>query len=541
MKNLLKNSLIILFITLVTNCNSQQLSELWHTCLSGSEWDQGNSIIENNQGFLVYGSTESHDGDIQGHHGLSDAWLIQVDSVGNLIWSTCYGGSKGEYGEEILKATDNEYYLTGLGGSENGDISYDPYPNSMDYWIVKVDSYGEIIWDRILGGTGIDWTRNAIVTNDEGILVLGLTTSNDGDISNYSGGWDLWMVKLNNNGQKQWDLSLGGIGGEEGASVKQTSDGGYIVVGDTDGRGGGNYDTTCNHHNIGFMDTWVVKLDSLRNIEWQQCYGGFYHEGGANILELEDGYIVLSSTMSNDGDVTGFHGTPGSGDSGSDIWVFKIDFAGNLIWQKCLGGSSNDNARNIFITSDGGFMVVGRTGSNDGDVVGYQGIGTGIYEDVWMVKLTADGELTWQYCYGGGGRELMYRGVIQKSDYNYVMTIGTDTDEWQCNGIMWPSLRIFELGDSTTTWINQYSFTWAIDVFPNPASNKIIFSYSLPNSIEVGELILYNSSGILIDKLKLENDYGDLQYKCSHLKPGVYFYSISCSNSHKTGKFVIVR
>ena len=125
-------------------------------------------------------------------------------------------------------------------------------------------------------------------------------------------------------------------------------------------------------------------LDSSRNIEWQQCYGGKYHDGCTNILEVEDGYIVLGNTNSNNGDVSGFHGVPGNQEYGDDIWVFKIDFEGSLIWQRCLGGKYNDFARNIFTTSDGGYMVVGYTGSDDGDVEGYHGIDTGIYDDVWL-------------------------------------------------------------------------------------------------------------------------------------------------------------
>jgi len=541
MENLMRNLCVFLFITSGISSNAQLVSEKWESCFGGTEWDQGNSVIKIDNGYLVYGNTESSDGDIQGHHGLSDAWLIKIDTLGNLLWTKCYGGSKGEYGEEILSTDNSDFYLTGAGGSEDGDISYDPYPNSMDYWVVKVDSIGEIIWDRILGGTGIDWTRNAIVTDDGGIITLGISTSDDGDISNYYGGWDLWMVKLNSQGQKQWDMSLGGSGSESGASVKQTSDGGYIVAGSTDGYGGGNYDTACNHHFVGFMDAWVVKLDSLRNIEWQQCYGGTYHDGSKNILELDNGYLLLASTMSNDGDVIGFHGVAGNQEYGNDIWVIKLDFEGNIIWQNCLGGLHGDFARNIFTTSDGGFMVVGSTSSDDGDVEGYNGIDTGIYDDVWLAKLDSLGNLTWQYCYGGGGFEEMYRGVVQKSDFNYVITLGTNTDEWQCGGMMWPDLRIVELHDSTVGIKETSSNLINVKVSPNPARENIVFSYDLPEINENGSLMIFKPNGILINKINLENNKDKIRYNCSHLEVGIYFYYISFSGSYKTGKFIIVK
>ena len=127
----------------------QIMQPKWESCFGGTDWDEGNSLIRNDIGYLILGSTESSDGDVIGHHGLSDSWLIQVDTIGNIMWSKSYGGTKGEYGEEILDAGNDQYYLTGIGGSENGDISFDPYPNSMDYWIVKIDSKGKNLYDDV--------------------------------------------------------------------------------------------------------------------------------------------------------------------------------------------------------------------------------------------------------------------------------------------------------------------------------------------------------------------------------------------------------
>jgi len=183
------------------------------------------------------------------------------------------------------------------------------------------------------GGSRTDELRDMKVTTDGGILLLAFTSSYDGDVTGYHGGYDLWLTKIASTGQKQWSKCLGGIGLKTGGSIIQTSDGGYMVVGDTDGRGGGNYDSTCNHHNpgSGWVDAWVVKLDSVGNIEWQQCYGGTYHDFGDNVIDLTDGYVILGSTMSNDGDVSGLHDPPGNSDNSGDIWVFKIDKTGNTV------------------------------------------------------------------------------------------------------------------------------------------------------------------------------------------------------------------
>ncbi len=453
MKKTIHNLFALLFIFLTLNGFAQSFSPKWETCLGGTGWDEGTGLLMIDDSYWVVGNTNSNDGDISYNHGTYDIWLLNIDTSGNIINEKTFGGANAEGGfTDIKKLNDSIFYIAASSSSTDGDISYNPWPGAAgNLWILQVNNKGDIIWETMAGGSGTEELRDITVTSDGGLIVLGLTSSHDGDVTDHYGGYDLWMIKLNSAGEKQWDMSLGGIGLEEGGSVIQTSDGGYMVVGDTDGFGGGNYDSTCNHHNpgSGYTDAWVVKLDSARNIEWQQCYGGTYPDGANNVIELSNGYIILGSTMSNDGDVSGYHSIPGpNSQCGGDIWVFKIDKTGNLLWQRCLGGTYDDFARNIFPTSDGGFMIVGSTDSNDGDVVGFHGILPGFaVEDVWFAKIDSVGNLLWQYCYGGLGRELMYRGVVQNSDWDYVVTFGTDTDLWQCGGPMYYDVRVAELKD----------------------------------------------------------------------------------------------
>ncbi|HEY9115892.1 MAG TPA: T9SS type A sorting domain-containing protein [Bacteroidales bacterium] len=526
MKNTFSNIILFSFfiLHLPVISFSQNVEIPWESCFGGSEFEYCIDVILSNNNYYVLSKTESNNGDVTYNHGLTDLWLIKTDLDGNLLFEKCIGGSKGEGASNLLKISDSTFYIAGSTKSNDGDISYNPDTSSFNFWITKIDTLGNIIWDKVVGGSRHELTRDAIVTNDGGILMMGLTHSDDGDISNYFGFYDVWMIKLNGQGENQWDFTLGGTGLEEAASVIQTSDGGYMISASTDGSGGGNYDTTCNYHDLphGFQDVWIVKLDSLRNIEWQQCYGGLYHDGPGDTHELNDGYIVVGNTTSNDGDVSGYHGYPGYENTEFDIWVFKIDFSGNLIWQKCLGGYYGDFSRNIFLTSDGGFMVVGRTTSNDGDVVGFHGEGTGLYGDIWLAKLSADGELQWQYCYGGNGDERIYHGVIQKGDYNYVMAIETDTDPWQCGGIMYFDIRLFEI-DDTVTSISENgngNFINNLIVTPNPATDllKIIFS----GQIGGDELVLYNTSGQEVKQIDVQSARREYELDISGLPSGLY-------------------
>ncbi|MFA5419914.1 MAG: hypothetical protein WC341_15785, partial [Bacteroidales bacterium] len=278
---------IILSVFLLTNQSyGQAIAERWHTCLGGTKWDEGSGIIEAGGSYWVVSLTESSNGDVSFNHGIYDIWLVNIDSVGNLISEKSVGGSNYEGGElNIKKVNDSVFYIIGLTQSNDGDISDNPWPlASGSYWIIKINHHGDILWEKALGGSRIEAIQNGLVTSDGGIIAFGYTNSEDGDITRYFDDYDLWMVKLNDEGEIQWDFTLGSFSGEGGGAIKQTSDGGFIVIGYTSGGEGGNFDTTCNYHGpggYGYTDAWVVKLDSLRNIEWQQCYGGSYHEGGS--------------------------------------------------------------------------------------------------------------------------------------------------------------------------------------------------------------------------------------------------------------------
>ena len=311
-------------------------------------------------------------------------------------------------------------------------------------------------------------------------------------------------------------------------------------MGETDGRGGGNYDSTCNFHNpgSGWVDAWVVKLDSVGNIEWQQCYGGTYHDFADNVIELVDGYVILGSTMSNDGDVSGLHDPPGNSENNGDIWVFKIDKTGNLLWQQCLGGTYDDFARNIFTTSDGGFMITGTTESDDGDVTGNHDLVEGWFGDIWFAKIDSTGNLLWQYCYGDIGQEYLYRGVVQKSDWDYVVSMGTTSDDWQCYNTAMPDVRVVELYDSTVGIWETAAGKVGVEVYPNPATNRVTFEYQYPEQDGKATISIHNAQGRLVSSIKLNNTKGTKTVNVESWENGIYFYSLTTGSRMKSGKFL---
>jgi len=343
---------------------------LWQKCLGGSGMDNGWDIHQISDGnYILTGFTNSNDGDVSGNHGYYDAWIAKIDTSGALLWQKCYGGNNLDEFLSVQQTSDGGFIACGLSNSTNGQVTNNH--GGYDFWVVKVDVDGNLVWQKCLGGSADDYGQYAVQTYDGGYIVAGKTGSGDGDVSGYHGNYDLWIVKLDANGNILWQKALGGSEEDGATQVLQTQDGGFITVGyalSTDGNVSGNH---------GSFDFWTVKLDASGNIEWQNCLGGSGMEIARSIQQTPDGgYIAAGSTGSNNGDIAGNHG-------GEDGWIVKLDSAGNIIWQKCLGGDYNDYMRSVTQTFDGGYFAAGYTFSDDGDVTGNHGT-----SDSWAVKLT---------------------------------------------------------------------------------------------------------------------------------------------------------
>ena len=257
-----------------------------------------------------------------------------------------------------------------------------------------------IEWQKSIGGSTVEEAKSIEQTTDGGYIVAGYTTSNNGDVTGNHGNSDYWVVKLSATGTIQWQKTLGGTADDYAQSIQQATDGGYIIAGYTNSNNG---NVTGNHGNY---DYWVVKLSAVGTIEWQKTLGGTQNEYAYSIQQTRDGgYIVAGYAASIDGDVTGVQG-------GFDYWVVKLNSTGTIEWQKTAGGSSADIAFSIRETSDGGYIIVGVTLSNDGDVSGYHG---GFGYDSWIVKLSGTGNIQWAKTLGGTNDDIIW-SIKQTAD-----------------------------------------------------------------------------------------------------------------------------
>jgi hypothetical protein len=277
-----------------------------------------------------------------------------------------------------------------------------------------------IQWQKCYGGTNDDVVNDMSRTSDNGYIMVGQAMSNNGDVTNNHGSWDVWVTKLDASGSIQWQRCYGGTNYETGTAIKQTNDGGYIFAGVTNSING---DVSGLHIGSGFSDVWVVKLDVSGNIQWQKCYGGTEEEGErVQILQISGGYIFTTTTMSNNGDVNGNHGS-------RDVWVVQLDNNGGITWQKCYGGSLAEFGYNIEQTADGGYIICGISLSTNGDLSSNYGAG-----DCWVLKITASGAISWQKNYGGSENDYTY-SIHQCKDGGYVFTGGTRSNDIDVSGL----------------------------------------------------------------------------------------------------------
>jgi hypothetical protein len=302
-----------------------------------------------------------------------------------------------------------------VAASSDGDVTGDH--GNGDYWLVKLGSGGNLEWQKSLGGKNADYGQFVEQTTDGGYLIAGYSNSNNGDVSEHHAGNDYWVVKTDAEGNIEWEKSLGGSGNDFAYEAMQTSDEGYIVCGKAFSHTG---DVTFNH---GSGDAWIVKLKKNGSIQWQNCYGGSLDDGANSIRQTSDGgYIAAGATSSQDGDVTGLHGN-------NDFWIIKLDSAGTLQWQKCLGGSAQDEAFSVRQTADGGYIAAGLSGSSDGDVE----LNYGDF-DYWIVKLDAEGIIQWQRSLGGESDDIAV-SIRQTADEKYIVAGTTSYHERGINGL----------------------------------------------------------------------------------------------------------
>jgi hypothetical protein len=516
-RDLSKDNIQRLFFCIVTILCAEsviaQAPEIdWQKSYGGSDSDAANSIQQTaDGGYIAAGSSSSNDGDVTGNNGDDDFWILKLNTTGNIEWQKSMGGSANDRPYSIQQTEDGGYIVAGSSSSNNGDVSGNH--GNTDYWVVKLNTVGEITWQKSLGGSSLDIARSIRQTADGGYIVAGNSRSLDGDVTGNNGEFDYWVVKLNSSGTIEWQKSYGGSSGESAYSIQQTEDGGYIVAGNSNSNNG---DVSGNH---GDWDYWIVKLNDTGNIQWQKSLGGSFIDVAYSIQQsLEGGYIAVGFTGSNDGDVTGYH-------EGLDYWIVKLSPTGDLEWQKCLGGSENDTAWSVQQTDDGGYIVAGETESIDGDITGHHG-----NRDYWAVKLNSIGDILWQKTLGGSGDDIA-NSILQSEAGGYIAAGRSDSTDGDVTGNHGNSDFWIVKLEPDPLGVDQFNIHFHIH--PNPVADILNIEASEP----IKSVLVHNLLG---QQLMSFNYFDDrLHLDMSELSPNLYFVTVSTDKNGKTFKILV--
>jgi hypothetical protein len=421
MKNILAS---VFFIFSSTILYAQAPAIKWQKALGGSSFDVSYGIIQcADSNFIMVGTVQSNDGDVTGNKGLYDIWVVKLSKSGNIIWKKTYGGTGSDYGSSISQTNDGGYVIAGYTNSTDGNVT--GHHGKIDGWVLKISDTGAVQWQRALGGSEFDAALSAKQTADSGYIVAGWSGSMDGDLTTNKGSEDCWVVKLTPAGVISWKHSLGGSGEDHASSAMQTADGGYIVAGtvkstDFDIKGnhggadyilyklsstgsllwqkcyGGTGVDACGEHgyagavkqtpdggyvlsgwsnstdgnvtgNHGDYDAWIIRVNDTGGLKWQKSLGGA-GDDEANYVALtpDGGIIVAALSDSISGQVSGGHGD-------HDFWLLKLDSLGTIVWQQCYGGDNYDIAFQMERTYEGNYIASGFAKSNNGQVTGHHG------------------------------------------------------------------------------------------------------------------------------------------------------------------------
>ncbi len=307
------------------------------------------------------------------------------------IWDYRFGGDDGDWFSGLEPTRDGGCILIGYSISMGTGDKTQPSVGLFDYWIVKVDSNGNKQWDKDFGGDQLEYLKSIKQTNDGGYILGGSSYSGiSGNKSQNSNGYfDYWIVKIDSVGNFKWDKSFGGSLNDNLMEVRQTSDGGYILGGYSES--GISGDKTQDVW--GDEDFWVVKTDSMGIKLWDKDFGGIYLDQLYAIDQTSDGGFILGGHSYSP--VSGDKSQPGWG--ALDFWILKTDSMGNKLWDKDFGGTDQEYFRSVKETQDGGLILGGWSWSSDGN----KSQSTKGFSDYWIIKTDASGNIRWDKDFGG--------------------------------------------------------------------------------------------------------------------------------------------
>jgi hypothetical protein len=462
--------------------------------------------------------------------GAFDYWIVKLDSANRIEWDKTIGGNDIDILTSLQQTSDGGYILGGFSFSNSSGEKTQNSKGSADYWIVKLDGRGNIQFDKTIGGSSFDDLFALQQTSDGGYILGGFSFSNkSGNKTQDSrGATDYWVVKLNSKGNIQFDKTIGGDDEDDLSSLQQTTDGGYILGGTSFSRISGEK----SQNSKGVADFWIVKLDANGNIQFDKTIGGNSNDNLNALQQTSDGGYILGGHSFSDISADKTENVRGS-DGFADYWVVKLGSTGNIQFDKTIGGNDLDILTSLQQTSDGGYILGGRSFSNISfeKSENTRGIGD---DDYWIVKLDRRGNKQFDKTIGGTNFDECY-SVRETSRNRYVAggwslsnATGDKTSKSRGERDYWLVDLIFKTASQTVAATTEDISAAKISsttfvVYPNPVKDLLHIQTSGKSTIS-----LTSALGITV---LTQTVTGKDDIDVSHLPGGLYYVK-----NHATGE-----
>lgn len=506
---------------------SSQSSVIWQKTYGGNdlEYIRGGTLPTKSGGYIIAGHSSSGK---SGNKTISNTgvWLIGIDDKGSILWQRgyCVAGSLASF----KSLSDGNYILC---ISTDSDTCENKSRKSMltDIWLVKINDVGDILWEKTISGLEYEQSPVLITTQDNGFLIGVESYSSVGlDKTEFLYGVsDYWVIKLDSLGNIEWDKTIGGSKQDGVNALVELADG-YIVG----GYSGSGVAGTKTVSNFGRSDYWIVKLTKDGRLRWQKVFGGDATDYLTSLLALKDKGLMICG-HSTSADTSGNKTTPNLGKE--DWWIIRLDSLGNQVWQKSYGGSNSEgsNPINIIPSGESEFYLFGSSLSG---VSGNKTTPSQGNSDFWILKLNSEGDILKQYSFGGDAKDVL-TNLYPETDSTFILsgeswsTISGDKSEAGYGSQDIWVLKV-KLGQTiTATNNNEIS---SIKIYPNPTRDIINFN----SDIEINQAAIINLYGQAFHHNLIGNNSIDV----SKLFPGAYFIKLidkkgNCVHKEMISKF----
>jgi len=541
----------------------------WSKYYGGSSSDMCSCIVSDGKGcYYISGNTWSSDSNVQSYnHGFGDKWIVKIDSLGNIIWEHCFGGSGEDYPGGLRILSDGNLISYGASSSSDGDVGINY--GFLDVWLFIFTPEGEIIQSKVFGNNIHNNVPALVETRDGGFFFTSQGYP-EGMIppAGYHGDDDVWCVKLNRQFNIEWQKLFGGTHKEHGLYGMKELDDGYVFLARTNSNDGDVSGLTGTPGNNSTMNIWVVRIDSNGNLIWQQCFGSGKLDYTRDIFPTVDkGFIIFGDR----GASLDCYSTSGPY---NDVWVIKTDSLGTWEWYKTFGSLTENSCWGVVRNDEHNWMILSTTAIGaSGESCDVKCTGQGHY-DVWMFEIKDCDQYQPSIPTRPEGPDTLLcsvltplstyttRTVASADGYDWQllpavagMTASTDTSmvvTWNpayegnatlkvrslntCGTSQWSDSLVLQV--RTCIGINETNEIGFL-VWPNPANDKVVFSYTIPETKEGAQLTITDALGRQIITFDLNGSRGEKILHTHNLRPGVYFYTLSTVNVSKVGKLVI--